>query len=191
MAKETLFHILSRQPWWVTLLVAFVMFAVARVVYEPIAPFIAVPFVLLAIFIAFKQMRSGSSADAGERLDALRAMAWDEFSAIVTAAYRREGYTVAPSDGTGYDFKLTKNARLTLLQCRRWKVSQVGAAPVRELALAIDRNDASNGICIGGNDFSEPARKLARQEPITLIAGLELAQLVGAVQKKKRWWFTR
>lgn len=191
MAQETLFRILSRQPWWVTLLVGFGLFALVRVFYPPIAPFIMVPFALLAIYIGFKQWRSGSSADAGERLVALRAMAWDEFSTLVTDAYRRDGYAVAPSDGAGHDFKLTKNGRLTLLQCRRWKVSQVGAGPVRELATAIDKNEAYNGICIGGNDFSAPARALAKQEPITLIAGLELAQLVIAVQKKKRRWFRR
>ena len=186
MAKQTLFHILSRQPWWVTLLVALVMFALARILYEPIAPFVAVPFVLFGIFIGFKQFRSGSSADAGERLTALREMSWDEFSRLVTDAYRREGYTVAPADGAGHDFKLTNNGRLTLLQCRRWKVSQVGAGPVRELAAAVDRNEAYNGICIGGNAFSAPALELAKQEPIKLVAGLELAQLVRSVQKKKR-----
>jgi len=189
MAQETLFRILSRQPWWVTLLVGFGLFLLVRAIYPPIAPFIAVPFAILAIYIGVKQWRSGSSADAGQRLVELRALAWDEFSALVTDAYRREGYAVAPSDGVGYDFKLTRGGRVTLLQCRRWKVNQVGAAPVRELATAVDRNEAYNGICIGGNDFSAPARELARQEPITLVAGLELAQLVRAAQKKKRRWF--
>lgn len=191
MAQQTLFAILSRQPWWVTLIVALGVFALARVVYEPVAVFMAVPFVLLAIYIGIKQFRTGSSADAPERLAALREMSWEEFSTLVTDAYRREGYAVAPPEGAGYDFTLTKNGRTTLLQCRRWKVNQIGAGPVRELAAAVDKHDAYNGVCIAGNAFSQPARDLARTEPITLIAGLELAHLVQAVQKKKRRWFGR
>ena len=188
MAQETLFSILARQPWWVTLLVGFGVFALARQVFEPIAPFMALPFVVLAIYIGYKQWRGGSHVDAGERLTALRAMAWDEFSGVVTEAYRREGYAVALSTAAGYDFTLTKNGRLTLLQCRRWKVNQVGAGPVRELASAVDGGDAYNGICIAGGDFSAPARELAKHEPVTLVSGGELVDLVGAVSKKKRRW---
>ena len=183
MAQETLFRILSRQPWWVTLLVGFGIYALARVVYEPIAPFMAVPFVALSIYIGYSQWRGGAVVDVGERIVELRAMSWEEFSTAVTDAYRREGYAVAPADKGGYDFKLTKGARVTLLQCRQWKVSQVGAAPVRELAKAIDRDEAYNGICIMCSDFTAPARELATKEPITLVSGRELVELVGGGKK--------
>ena len=38
---DSLFGILMRQPWWVTLLVAAVLFGVAYAVFPPVAPFIA------------------------------------------------------------------------------------------------------------------------------------------------------
>ena len=50
MAQETLFNILLRQPWWVTLLVAVAFFAIAHVVFPPIAPFFALPFVVLVVY---------------------------------------------------------------------------------------------------------------------------------------------
>lgn len=191
MAKETLFRLLMRQPWWVTLLVAFAFFAIARLVFPPVAPFVALPFLVLTVYIAYTQWGRGAPADAGERLDALRAMSWEGFSAAVTAAYRKQGYEVAPSDEPGYDFKLMKGGRVTLLECRRWKVNQVGAAPVRELAEAIARNEAYNGVCLTAGEFSAPARKLAVSEPVTLVQGAELAVLVGRPRKKGLWRFVR
>ena len=186
MAQETLFNILLRQPWWVTLLVAVAFFAIAHVIFPPIAPFFALPFVVLSGYIAYRQWRGRSSVNADERLAELRAMSWDEFSAIMANSYRRNGYAVEPARNAAYDFTLSKDGRVTLLQCRRWKVNQVGVAPVRELADAVSREDAYKGICVAAGAFSEPARKLTASEPVTLVSGLELVQLVGSLRLVKK-----
>ncbi|HEX2830794.1 MAG TPA: restriction endonuclease [Burkholderiales bacterium] len=183
-AKESLFQILLRQPWWVTLVVALLVFAVTRLIYPPVAPFTALPFVVLCGIIAFRQFRGAAPLDAHERLEKLRAMDWDEFSALVVEAYRKLGYTVHPATSRDYDFRLTRNARVTLLQCRRWKVNQVGVGPLRELLKAVGREDASHGICIAAGDFSAPARALTATEPLTLVDGAELVTLVGALKTK-------
>lgn len=183
MGKESLFQILSRQPWWITVLVAFVIFWIAYAIFPPVAPFAALPFGLLAIYIAIKQWRSGTPANAGERLAEIRGMPWETFSAAVAEAFRRQGYHVAPADGQGFDFRLTKDGRVFLLQCRRWKVNQVGEGPVRELAAAVERAEASRGLCLAAGDFSEPARKLAAREPVTLISGPALVTLLGRVRR--------
>jgi restriction system protein len=184
MAQQTLFTVLLRQPWWVTLLVAFVLFAVVHAIFPPIAPFMALPFAGLSVYIAYRQWRGNAGMDPGERLSMLRAMPWEEFSALMNDAYRRQGYSVAPAQGPGYDFKLTKDGRTFLLQCRRWKVNQVGVAPIRELVNAVARMEAYKGICISAGEFSEPARKLTSTEPVSLVSGIELVQLVGRIGKK-------
>jgi restriction system protein len=189
--RVTLFHILSRQPWWVTLLVGGAVFAIARLVHEGIAPFMAIPFVLLAIYIGFQQLRGGPAINVEETLKRIREMSWEEFSTAVAEAYVRDGYSVEPATGGIYDFAMTKNGRVTFLQCRRWKTAQVGAGPIRELAAAVDKNDAYNGISLAANEFSKPARDLAKSEPVILVAGAELAQVVARGQKKNRRWFRR
>ena len=113
-------------------------------------------------------------------------MSWETFSAEVAQAYRRRGYAVAPATVAGYDFTLTKDGHATLLQCRRWKVNQVGEGPVRDLAKAVEASDASRGICLTGGDFTANARKLAAGEPVTLLSGADLVALVG--RGKRRWW---
>jgi restriction system protein len=186
MAKETLFRILLRQPWWITVLVAIILFAVTHAIFPPLAPFVALPFAGLAVYIAYRQWRGSSPVDADERLAALRAMSWEEFSDLVSVAYTRHGYHVASAERPGYDYTLTKGSRVTLLQCRRWRVNQVGIGPVRELARAVEREEATNGICISAGNFSEPARKLVATEPVMLVSGLDLIELLGSLPKSAR-----
>ena len=184
--RETLFQILLRQPWWVTLLVALGIFAIARAIFPPVAVFAALPFACLSVYIAFRQWRSGSPGDAGERLASLRAMDWDEFSGIVTEAYRRRGYAVHRATAPGYDLRITKDGRVALVQCRRWKVNQVGVGPLRELARAVQHEDASAGICIAAGEFSAPARALISSEPLMLVSGRDLAELVGPLRAPRK-----
>jgi len=184
MAKDTLFHILSRQPWWITLLVAFVLFWVGYAIFPPVAPFLVVPFVLLAAYIGVVQWRKGVPGNVEERLAELRAMPWDTFSVAVTDAYRKLGYTVLHPGGAGYDFKLVRDGSTTLLSCRRWKVNQVGEGPVRELAQAVDREAAARGICLSAGEFSAPARKVAATEPLTLVSGAALTELIRLPRKR-------
>jgi restriction system protein len=185
MAKDTLFNILLRQPWWITVLVAFALFWLGYAIYPPIAPFVALPFAVLAIYIAFVQWRRGGPLDAAHTLSTLRTMPWETFSTIVTDAYRKQGYRVSAANGRGYDFKLEKDGRVTLLQCRRWKVNQVGAGPIRDLAQAVEQTEASRGICLAAGEFSAPARSAAASEPVTLVSGVELVALLGKIKKAK------
>jgi restriction system protein len=188
--QTTLFQVLARQPWWISVLVAFAMFWIAYAVYPPVAPFFALPFVVLALYIGFRQWRSGMPSNPDEQLETLRNMSWESFSAAVCDAYRRQGYAVSASREQGFDFTLTQAGRVTLLQCRRWKVNQVGAEPVRELARAVDRKQAYRGICLATGEFSGPARKIAATEPVALVSGAELVMLVKR-GTKTRGWFRR
>lgn len=188
MAREALFHILLRQPWWLSALIAALLFGIGQLVYPPVAFFVALPFLLLAAYVAYRQLRGTGPVDAGARLAALREMSWENFSLVVTEAYRRQGYAVTEARDSAYDFELTKNGRRTLLACRRWKASSVGPAPLRALAQAVDRLEAYNGICIAAGEFSANARAYAATAPITLVSGSDLVRLVAAVRSRK-WLF--
>ncbi len=186
---RTLFSILLEQPWWISALAGVGLFGIAQLAFPPVAPFVALPFVVLAVFIGFKQMRLLSADTVEARLKAVREMTWEQFSTAVSNGYQKQGYTVAHSSKAGFDIALTKQGRVTLLQCRRWKVAQLGAGPLEELAAAISREDAYNGICICAGDVSPKAREYAAARPITLTAGRELAALVGDVGKRGKRWY--
>ncbi len=176
---RTLFSILLEQPWWISALVGVGLFGIAQLAFPPVAPFVALPFVLIALYVGYRQMRTVSPGQVEERLSAVRELSWEQFSALIVKAYQSQGYTVEPAKNTAYDFTLTKQGRVTLLQCRRWKVNQLGVGPLKDLANAIASDDAYNGICITAGNLSPQAREFADTKPITLVTGSELAMLAG------------
>lgn len=189
MAKRSLFSILSEQPWWVSLLVAAALFAIVHLFLPQAALFAALPFIAVAAYAGWKQRRRPSSVNVEKRLAALRGMPWENFRLIINEAYRRQGYTVEASESGAFDFRLRKDGRSTLVQCRRWKVNQVGVKPVQELHAAMNASDAYNGVCISAGEFSASAREFAAGKRMTLLNGAPLAELVGAIEKTNRRWF--
>lgn len=159
-----------------------VLAGIAQLAFPPVAPFVALPFVLLALFVAFRQLGSVSPAQVEERLAALRAMPWERFSTVVTAAYTRQGYQVAPANHAAYDFTLTRDTRVSLLQCRRWKINQYGVTPLQALHAATGKADAYNAICLCAGNYSPQAQTFAEGKPIALVSGRELAVLVGKLK---------
>ena len=183
--SRSLFTVLLGQPWWISALVGVGLFGIAQMAFPPVAPFVAMPFFGISLYVGYRQLRTVSPGKVEERLAALRELSWEPFSAIVTDAYRRQGYTVDPADKSAFDFKLEKQGRLTLLQCRRWKVKQLGVGPLEDLAKAILRENAYNGICLCTGEFTSTARGFVANKPISLVHGIELAALVGKVVQGK------
>ncbi len=180
--SRTLFSILLRQPWWVAALAGLALFGIAQLAFPPVAPFVALPFLVIALYVGYRQMRTVSRGQIEQRLEAVRELSWDRFSSVVSEAYVRQGYQVALADNPACDFTLTRNGRITLLQCRRWKASQYGVAPLQALAGAVAAKDAYNAICITAGNFSPQALAFAAGKPITLVSGSELAILVGKLR---------
>lgn len=183
--SRTLFSILLKQPWWISALVGMAGFGIAQLIFPPVAPWVALPFFIIALYVAYRQLRTVSPGQVDARLQALRELSWESFSKRIADAYRRQGYTVEPAQNVqhaAYDFKLTQNGRVTLLQCRRWKVNQLGIGPLEDLARAVSGSDAYRGICIAAGNVSPNAREFVAGKPITLVTGIELATLMGKIK---------
>ncbi len=172
-------------------LVAAALFGIGELIYPPVAPFVAVPFLGIAAYAGYLQLRGSGHRNVEQQLASLRAMSWENFSLVISEAYRRQGYEVADARDKAFDFQLTKNGRRTLLLCRRWKVNQVGAGPLRELNEAISRTDAYNAICIATGEYSANAAAYVEGQPITLLGGKDVVDLVGNLEKRRFRWFSR
>lgn len=181
--KESLFAILSRQPWWVSVAVAAALFGLAQLALPmTIAAAIAIPFLGISIYVAYKQLREPSTANLDELLDRVRAMSWENFSSVIAEALRRDGFTVGEVNQEAVDFKVDKNGRTSIVSCKRWKAAQTGIGPLRDLHEAKDRHDASQCIYIAAGDFTANAREFAQQKSIRLIHGRDLAKLIVRVE---------
>ncbi len=191
MAKESLFSILTRAPWWVSVVSAAALFAAVRLFLPDIAAFFAaLPFLAVAAYAGWRQLRAPSAANVTEILGKLRAMSWENFAAVISEAFRRDGYSVTEVANGAVDLELRKNGRVSIVSCKRWKVAQTGIGPLRELHQAMRSRDAQECIYVAAGDFTANARAFATEKTIRLLSDMELAKLVARVARGKRRWFS-
>ena len=187
MNKNSLFAILLRSPWWVSIAVAAGLFAVARMLlpeaYALYAIFVALPFFVIGCYAGWQQLRAPSAKQIAATLESLRALSWDEFSAALEDAYRRDGYTVTRLNVAGADLELTKSGRVSLAACKRWKVARAGIEPLRELDAARQAREAHECIFVAAGDITDNARAFAAEKNIRLLHGAELVKLLPGTKR--------
>src|SRR3972149_915412 len=92
MAKDSLFAILLRSPWWISVAAAAGIFAAVRLVLPEIyALFVALRLTVIGGEALWRQRHAPSAARVAATLQALRAMSWEEFSGALEDAFGREG----------------------------------------------------------------------------------------------------
>jgi restriction system protein len=178
LPQNSLFAMLMRARWWVSALVALGVFALTRLILpEGFALFAALPFIVIAVVVAWKEIRQPRGARLALALEKLRAMSWDEFASGLEAGFRREGYTVRRAAGIA-DFELEKDGRVSLVCARRWKAARTGVEPLRELAAAGEKRAAGECVYVVAGELSEQARRLAGERRVRLLEGAGLFALV-------------
>ncbi len=145
---------------------------------EAYALFVALPFLVIGCVAGWRQLRAPGTEQVAATLESLRAQSWDEFSAALEGAFRRDGYEVARLRGAGADFQLTKGGRVSLVGCKRWKVARAGIEPLRELEAAKQARDAYECIYVAAGEITENARAFAAERKIRLLHDAELAKLL-------------
>lgn len=182
MSEKSLFAILLRSPWWISLAVAG-LFALASSAVLP-AEYVAVgvlggfPFLVIAVMAAWRQWRAPSPVLLTAALQRAGAMSWREFSAAVEQALDRQDYSVTRLDGTAADFRLERQGQVSLVSCRRWKAASHGVEALRELDAARQAQGAQHAIYISLGPLTDRARSHAKDAGIRLINGYDLALLL-------------
>ena len=187
MSKDSLFAVLLRSQWWISFLIAAGLFAAARLwLPGSYAFFVALPFLVIAVYALWKQARAPGAARIASTAEAVRAMPWEEFSGLVEEAFRREGYAVSRIDSGPADFGLTRAGRVSLAGCRRWKAARTGIEPLRELHAERIAREAHECIHVATGEITENARAFAAANNFRLIHGTELAKLLPRVARAKK-----
>ena len=190
MAQNSLFAVLLRSPWWVSVAVALAILALARALlppaYVPFGAMGALPMVVIAVLAALRQWRQPSPLQVEQGLQALAAMGWRDAAAAIEAGLRRDGYAVravGAAAAAGADFEAEKAGRIVLVACKRWKAASIGVEPLRALATAVQTRSADGepvvGWYLGLGVPSAAARDYAAAQRLRLVQGADLARLAG------------
>src|SRR5918992_1034251 len=159
MHPNSLFAVLLRSPWWVSIAAAAGMFAAVRLLLPPVyAAFAALPFAVIAGCAAWRQLRTPSPVRVAAALERLRGMTWEDFGAAVEEAFRREGYGVSRLAGVQADFELSRQGR--------------------ELHGAARSREAAECIFVTAGELTANARTFAAEKGIQVLEGAELAKLL-------------
>lgn len=187
MAQNSIFAILLRSPWWISAAIALFLIAGAKVLPNPALAaallFAALPFVVLAAIAGWKQRHVPSSARVEQTANAVRAMSWQTFSAVLHEGFRQDGCNVTRLTGEQADFALQRKDRLAVVSAKRWKASRVGVQALRELSAARLARGAHEGIYVTTGEVSEQARAYANTNQIRFCTEQELARLLPKVSK--------
>jgi restriction system protein len=174
--ENSLFAILLRSPWWVSLGIASGVFFLARLFVPPVyAAFVPLPFLVIAGVVVWRRLKQPSARKVAARLEALRALPREEFAAALEQGFRRQGYGVTR---LGADLQLTRSGRVSLVDCKRWKATRTGIEPLREFHAAGLKSEAHELVYVAAGEITDNAKAFAKEKNIRLIGDAELARLV-------------
>lgn len=181
MARNSLFAVLLRSPWWISLAIAVTLIALSMALlpadWRVVGASGALPFLVLSVMAAWRQRDLPRPAEVARAREALAAMAWPEFSALLEAALQREGYAVRRAQGPAADFELERRGRRAVLAARRWKSARTGLETLRGLQAAREAADTEDAICVALGEPTDTARPYAQAQRITIWGPEDLARM--------------
>jgi len=190
MSEKSLFALLLRSPWWISIILALVVSLIARALLpEPFAAVGALggfPFFVIGIMAAWRQRHSPDPARIALVFERLAAMSWKEFSVGLEQVYVSQGYVVTHLHAGAVDLKLEKNGQVILVSAKRWKAAALGIEVVRDLVAARESANASSCISISLHQVTDKARLFAEKNSVKLISEMELAVLMAPVLGRSR-----
>lgn len=118
--NESLFDLLTKLPWWVSIIVAALAYCVTKYwlpgfwaenIYlaaiakglQPHAGLFASFFIVPALLSFLGSVKRRKLLDRQSGLDSIRAMSWREFEMLCGEAFRRRGFTVEENGMGGAD----------------------------------------------------------------------------------------
>ena len=203
-APHSLFAILLRNPWWISLGIALLLALAARALL-PDAYWIGgalggFPFIVIAAMSFVRQMKAPKAQDVAAQRATLQAMHWRDFeSAIVSMqtglgwqrvsldeALGRPGSGTAArrGDGAAADLAFMKGGQCLLVSARRFKAATHGEDDLAALGRSVDQarevHGLWGGLYLALGVWSPAAAAAAQRHGITVQQGDALA----------RWWWT-
>ena len=183
MAPNSLFAILLRSSYWTSFAVAAGIVALSRVLlppaYFPFGAVAALPFLVIGGIVLWRQLQRPSEARVKAVSERVRAMSWADFSNLLEAAYRRDGYEVSRVTLGAAELELRKAGRRTLVSGRRWKAGRTGIEPLRDLVTAREKQEVDEVVYVTAGAVTEQARQFATERRVHLVEAADLAVLLG------------
>lgn len=182
MRENSVFAIMLRSPWWMSVLLAAAIIAASAAFmppqYAPFGMMGAAPFVVIAGMVLWRNRNAPDPKHIEAALAHAASQPWRGFAAALEKAFTAQGFTVTQLTGgsgsSGADLRLVKNDQTTLVSAKRYKAANQGAEPLRDLAAAMEKSTAERGMYISLGPVTEQAASFAKAQGIELLSGQRL-----------------
>ncbi len=182
MAENSLFAILLRSPWWISFAVVLVIAMASAALLPPqyvvFGLMGALPFMVIGVIAAYRQLRAPSQRHVDQTLEQVAAMPWRDFCRALEQAFVADGYQVNRLNHGACDLELHKGAQTTLVSAKRWKAGSHGVEPLRTLDQERRSKDASRCVYVTLGELGDTTRRFAEKQAIELVNGIALVQLL-------------
>jgi restriction system protein len=176
MAPNSLFAILLRNPWWISFLIAAVVSMIcAALLPKELVVFGVMgtlPFLVIGCIALSKQWNKPSAAAMQAEMERLAGLSWRDFSAELTAKFKKQGFEVERFTGKkaegAADFLLCKAGQRTLVAAKRYKATNHGIEALQALVAQQDTLGADKAMYVCLGVLSEQAERFARDKGITV-----------------------
>ncbi len=196
--------ILAACPWWTFVVLAVAYFAGMRFVIPwifarshdfafqvvsrvaPVFAWVGLLLLIPAALLAVRSIAERRLLEKQRELEDIRALSWQQFELLTAHAYRRQGYSVQKTGGSGpdggVDLVLKKDGNTLLVQCKQWKARTLGVNVVLEMFGVMTAQHAHGAIILSSGLFTQDARIFAAGKPIDLVEGQQLVELIRTAQ---------
>ena len=182
MAQNSLFAILLRSRWWISmacgLVIVLLCMAVLPTDIRVVGAMGSLPFFAVGAIAAARQWGQPGSARTQALLAQAGQLSSRELQQWLARAWQAEGYAVTPWQQEGADLELQRAGRATLALTRRGKAGTHGVEPLRALAQAAGKRNAEAVYVLLQGELSDNARDFAREHRLVVLQGQELGALL-------------
>jgi restriction system protein len=172
MAENSLFAILMRNPWWVSMLIVIVFCLLCMAILPKDLRIFGMmgtfPFFITGIVAFKRQWGKPSAAKLQTELDRLSALSWRDFSAELEAKFVKQGFEVTRLNAGVADFKLEKAGHITLVSAKRYKAATHGLEALQALVAQQEAQAADKAMYVCLSPVTAQAAKFAKEKGVVL-----------------------
>ncbi len=186
MAPNSLFAVLLRSPWWISIAIGGVLTLVALAWLpdnlRPAGAVSGLPFFVIGAMALKRQWNAPSARQVESFAQVAAALSWPAWRDALERAWQRDGFAVERLGDGPADLRISRAGRSTLVCARRWKAARVGAEPLLALRAAADaREDGSSCAYLALGELSPQAQRTAQAAGVEVLQLPALAQLLRGV----------
>jgi restriction system protein len=172
MAENSLFAILMRNPWWISMLIVIVFCLLCMAILPKDLRIFGMmgtfPFFITGAVAFKRQWGKPSAAKLQTELDRLSALSWRDFSAELEAKFVKQGFEVTRLNGGVADFKLEKAGHITLVTAKRYKAATHGVEALQALVAQQEAQGADKAMYVCLSPVTAQAAKFVKEKGVVL-----------------------